>query len=497
MVTAAAVPAPDVADEPAPGRARLWPQGRAYLVVTVAFVLLRGVQALLFHATVVTADSAEFRQAPISNPLPFVSLTGNAMRPWVVPAFYAVLGSDGVRAAAQVALSVVSWLVLAAVVATGLRDRRVRLAGFIVVLVFGLSVAVTTWDLAILSESLAVSLAVLTLAAWLRFAHGPTVRNTIAAVVATTLWTFTRPEAVPLLMVLVAVLLASAVERNARILKLSAAIALVGSIVWVTTVVANVEVTSRGRHEHVGLFSQNFVGDLQLRIVGDPDTLQWFEDQGMPPPVVGRPSPDDGGFQHVLDTYAADTELRDWVEANGQRALVLYSMTHPTQWPLDFLENLPTLIVAPRDQSYYADVPSVLPAPIEHVLSPTSTQSWASVPWVGFAIVAVVTAFLPRRRRLDRTTVAVGCATAVGSIVAFYLSWMVTQVEPQRHAVPFGTFVEVGLVLVTLAFVDAAIRDAPTPGSSAASTTAGADGVVAVGPAGAAIDDVEDPADRR
>jgi hypothetical protein len=345
-------------------------------------------------------------------------------------------------------------------------------------------VAVTTWDFAILSESLAVSLAVLALAAWLRFAHGPTVRNTVAAVLATTLWTFTRPEVVPLVMVLVAFLLASAVERQARVLKLGAAIGLVGTIVWATTVVANVEVTSRGRHEHVGLFSQNFVGDLQLRIVSDPDTLQWFEDQGMPPPVVGRPSPDDGGFQHVLDTYAADTELRDWVEANGQRTLVLYSVTHPTSWPLDFLENLPTLIVAPRDQSYYADVPSVLPSPVEHVLSPTATSSWAGVPWIGFAVAAVITAFLPRRRRLDRTTVAVGLATAIGGVVAFYLSWMVTQVEPQRHAVPFGTLVEVGLVLVTLACIDAACsRDAPTPVPRDVATTAGADDDVADEPA--------------
>ena len=74
-----------------------------YYAIAFGYVVLR--IAAVFGTTVSGGfpDSATYRAGPGGASFPFVSFTGHAIRPWVVPLFYKVLPSDNVRSAAQVA----------------------------------------------------------------------------------------------------------------------------------------------------------------------------------------------------------------------------------------------------------------------------------------------------------------------------------------------------------------------------------------------------------
>src|SRR5581483_2089756 len=112
-------------------------------------------------------------------------------RPFSVPLLYRILpNSDSARTAGQLAVSVVCWLVLAAVVALCL--RRSSFAAFCLVLLFSLSVWITQWDSVVLSESMAISLCALMLAAWLALIRAPNGWTIAAVLVTAFLWTFTR-----------------------------------------------------------------------------------------------------------------------------------------------------------------------------------------------------------------------------------------------------------------------------------------------------------------
>src|SRR5205085_5163419 len=79
-------------------------------------------------------------------------------RPPTLPFLYKVLpDDDGWRTAAQLAVSIASWLALAATVAWSTTRRWVGLTGFCLVLAFSCTVWVTQWDSVVLSESLSIS----------------------------------------------------------------------------------------------------------------------------------------------------------------------------------------------------------------------------------------------------------------------------------------------------------------------------------------------------
>src|SRR4051812_44306790 len=90
-----------------------------------------------------------------------------------LPLLYKLVTGDQARIWAQLAISIVCWLALAAAVAATIRERRLRPLAFGAVLVFALAPEIVQWDAALLSESVSLSLTAALTAAWLWILRRP------------------------------------------------------------------------------------------------------------------------------------------------------------------------------------------------------------------------------------------------------------------------------------------------------------------------------------
>ena len=160
--------------------------------IAVPYIVLRQL-SMLGASPVLLPDSATWRQAPNLPTHDFVSLTGEAMRGWVVPLFFALLPSDEWRMVGQFVVSVVSWLVFATIVSRTLTVPVVRVVAFVTILALSCATPVASWDRAILADSLSISLTALTLGAWIVFVRRPSIAASAVLVATTVLWLFTKP----------------------------------------------------------------------------------------------------------------------------------------------------------------------------------------------------------------------------------------------------------------------------------------------------------------
>src|SRR5690606_15086001 len=147
---------------------------------------------------------------------PVLSFTGHAPRLWGTPLFYHLFPHDTARIAAQWTLSTVAWALLAWVVWHRLRTLLARVLAVLGILALALQPEVTNWDFALLSESLTISLGVLTLALliwWLATGHRAVL---VALVVAAFYWTFIRPEMRVMVACVALALAARALRRRER-----------------------------------------------------------------------------------------------------------------------------------------------------------------------------------------------------------------------------------------------------------------------------------------
>lgn len=439
-----------------------------YYAIAFGYVGLR--VAAVFGTTVSGGfpDSATYRAARGGASFTFVSLTGHAIRPWVVPLFYKVLPSDNLRSASQVAISIIAWLVLAATIAVSLRDRWVRGFAFAVVLAISCTTPVLNWDRAILSESLSISLVVLALAAWIRFVHKPTGANSVAVVVSSGLWMFTKLGLFPLVGIAALIIAVTAVRAGQRQLRVAVVVGLACACAWVASTTS---ATDKAYRVVDGLstseFDNLFAMRLRFSILNDPSQLAWFEAHGMPDPSGLQPyvrtSPSDDGYETwttFLTAFAARRDLATWVEDKGRGVFARYILTHPRETTADFIHDLPYMLDPPRHEIVYAtDVRDVLPTAVQSLLFDTAS---AQVPtpaglgdvgvlFTGFVVLAIVA----RRRAIDRALVAVATVGFVLAILGAALGWVASPAEMARHAVPEAVLIRVALWFEIFVLADA------------------------------------------
>jgi len=444
-----------------------------------AFIGLRLLVLATGWRTYTYTDSGELRSAPGYADLPHVSFTGQAQRPPIVPAFYAVLRTDEARVLGQVVVSVGAWLVLAAVVAGLIRERRVRIAAVGWVLCAGATRSVTNWDFAILTESLAISALCLALAAWLWFASTPTVRRGAVVVVATAGLALIRLEVVVVLPVLAAGVGAVAVVAarrtpdgdTARSSAEGWAFVAMGMLLvtgWGLAVARGNEDVSAGRVRGMGRAAENVSQVVRVRVVHDPEVLETMTAMGMPRPeglIALRARGVTG--EEEFAAMVADPEFVSWASASGPPTLLRHSFVHPQLFPRQFARELPALLVPPDAKgAAYADSASVLPGPIEAVFTPTA-ESW---PLPGPPVLCAVPVFamaLARCRR--RTPVKAPFFVALGTVPVLlsllFIGWLVSAMELVRHSVPFVMLLTVMAMVAALLLLDAAMNG-PAPSSA-------------------------------
>jgi hypothetical protein len=182
----------------------------------------------------------------------------------------------------------------------------------------------------------------------------------------------------------------------------------------------------------------------------------------MPDPVGLEPLPpgpsiydlDFGTWAAWYERYRANTELVDWVKTDGQKTYALFTATHAVPLLRDYLDSVPQLLTPPEfTMAGYAKPTRVLPDPVESLIAPASDRGQASI--VPLLLVACfVLAAVRRRLPESRALFLVGLSMILLSALGSLLTWWGSAVELIRHAVPFSTFLLLGLIVLLLAWAD-------------------------------------------
>jgi hypothetical protein len=380
-----------------------------------------------------------------------VSLTGHAPRLWGVPLFYAIFPNDQARAVAQWAVGTVAWALLAYALWACLRTLVARVVAAAAVLLVALLPQVANWDFAILSESLSISLGVLTLALMLLWGRTGSVWYLGGATAAAIWWTFTRTDVRVFVVFLILALAVAAWRRPARRRQaLVAAGALVLATIWCTAITPVVDRTYTGwsatpqvRHEE-GLM----LFRLRLHVLPDPEVKAIFQREfGMPScpgmeEIAARPAWETAKFAAA---YEQCPDFKAWGERNAADVWRRYATAEPGVFTRQTREVV-RLSVAGSD---YAKTERVVPAAVEKVVFP---PRGLVLKVLGGALLLAAAAFAVAARRRPDLTFA-GVVVAVGSAVSLLAGIWFGAGEYWR----FGIQEAIGLRLAVLVAVVAAV----------------------------------------
>ena len=298
-----------------------------------------------------------------------LDFTGRARRPWITPLLYSLTDDDALRIVLQAVVGGAAWSVLAVQVAALIRDRRMSLLAAGAVLALGLTTSITNWDTAILSESMALSMTALLLAALLNLARTRDMLSAAYVVIASVLWVFTRQNHVVLMGLGVATAVGAVVVSRWRSGAFDRPLAVAAAGLVAVAALAGV---SYSRNTEIVHFNLAMV--IGQRVITDADALNWFLDHDMPLPDVVTP-----GIALFPEPLLADREFADWVADHGNATYVRYLLTHPWSTlttPLeDFVADRPSYADPPRvDETMlstaeaYGSARQVVPEPLEDLL---------------------------------------------------------------------------------------------------------------------------------
>jgi hypothetical protein len=366
-------------------------------------------------------------------------------RPWAAPLLYKLLpDSDAWRSAGQLGLSVVCWLALAAAFARCIERPRLRVAGFAVVLAFGLSPAITRWDNLILTESVAVSLTAAVLASWFAFVHRPTVSRVAVLLALTLLWVFARDTNIVLVLATALAVLASLVVSGHRSLRAALVVGLVG-IVGAGMASTSTEEARLRRIE------RPILGAVGFRVLGDPGMERWFRAHGMPEPTprVRANRTRLKGVGHGLPSDPETDAFLGWARSHARGTLARYLLTHPVAVTLPIFTKAGVLAdTVPRYQRVGGH--AVVPPFVRDVFYPPRAAE-------AFAVAAVVLAaavFVAIRRR-PRPAWLVPTVALLALVPYAAVNWYGDAFDVSRHAFLIAVTFRLCPLLLGLLLIDA------------------------------------------
>ena len=378
---------------------------------------------------------------------------GDNTRFWPVPFIFTLAASDGVRIATQVAIGIVAWVFFAATLAR--LSRFPRTMGYLTLLI-GLTPQVVRWDLAILSESLSISFAVVTMATTLRLITRT--GGFLPWIASVCLFGLTRPSHLIVIFACAVVGVIAVVQsRGARLLIPS--IVFVAASVWGWALLEGNRATS-----YLNMYTV-----LSERIMPHDERYQWFVAEGMPDVAGAREAagydlanqlPDD--VRRIvglpLDQQppslmrVGGVELATWVRNRGLETYTRYVLTHPDD-TINRMLDLADATMQPANDDF-------LPLESRAVVPRVLFVTWQFAVAIG-AVSLVIAAM-----RAGGGRTALGMTAVALMIVALYgLSILYSGIEHPRHASTVAVAVRVW-ALGTLALAFPASRDRPLAGRS-------------------------------
>lgn len=366
-----------------------------------------------------------------------VRFFGTSERLWAVPFLYSLAHNDFQRVVLQIAVGVAAWAYLAWVLAS---VSRFRVSAMTVVFVVGLTPQVIRYDLAILSESLGISLAVVAVATTVHLSRTRSQTVRFAWCTSVVLVGFTRP--IHLLVIFTITLYYVATYLLSRRNRRKASTIAFGLLsVWGV-------MQLQGNQSESTL---NFYTILQQRICADSSQYAWFTARGMPdiPGVcnargyayafemkntVGEILQLPEGQQPLKSMIVGDVELATWVRDHGWNTYLQYVFAHPGTVVTLLRKHATHTLDATSQQFLPTDSRTVLPYQLVN-------------PWWLWATLGVACSVMgARHSRLIRMLTA-----SAGLLAVVYTGTLLTSaVEIQRHAATSSVLLRV-LVLVSIA----------------------------------------------
>lgn len=260
------------------------------------------------------------------------SFLSQTNRPWPIPFIYSLAGSDTSRVVVQVVLGTLAWSSLAWVLSRTAKWQRTT---FIATMALGLSPQIIRYDVAILSESLSISLAVFAIAATL---YRSAVQSSVATAwwaISLTLCVLSRPAHLLIPAMCVVPVVWKFVASRGKKLSTTG----VGFIALFMVGVFTVQ-----QSQPMSLL--NLYTVISSRVITDDQRFDWFVKQGMPN-VAGMRQANGYDYVEQLPPDVADTvklpvgqqpptlmrvggvELATWLTDNGWKTVAKYLVFHP------------------------------------------------------------------------------------------------------------------------------------------------------------------------
>lgn len=404
--------------------------------------------AILRASVSIGRPIARFADTPGYESLRFI---GSIDRFWPVPFVFHLVQPDTMRVVAHIGVGIVAWTWLALVLS---RVSRYSLALFCAVLFVGLAPQVTRYDLAILSESLGISFAVMAVAATVSLARAPSNGKRVVWCMAITACAMTRP-------VQLIILFACAAWCAIRFIKSSRLTLAVPTAVLGLLSVWGVALL-QGNHPTSML---NFYTVLAERVVPDDARYAWFTSHGMPD-IPGVRQSEGYDFAGALEPNLASIvslpvgqappaiiraggmPLAIWVRDHGWVSYAKYVLSHPADsWSR--ITSLATPTLSPHNDDF-------LPLEARTVVPRIIFGDWRVWTLVGLAAMALVL-LRSKHESLLSAMLAMYSLAFVVHVAALFASG----IEHPRHSVTVAVILRV-LPLVAVSIATAA-RPLTTP----------------------------------
>ena len=399
-----------------------------YGALTVLYVLLR-VGSFTNIADRVT-DTASYEQ--VARLSIFSTGFWAGQRGFTVPLFYKLVTGSEARIVAQLVISTIAWLLLAAVVARSVRTRWLGPVAFAVILGFGATTEVVLWDTLLLSESLTFALTALLVAAWIMLVQHPRTGWAAAVLVLSLLWAFARDTNAEVLLVVGVLVALTAVRPAHRPLKLVLAVGCCA-----------IFALDYGSSEAGTRWLQPLRDVVAHRIVTHDSPRTYFESHGMPAQV----------------TLAQD----DWIRRHGRSTYLGFLLSHPGYalfapfhghqlTPASSSRSVASLlepeILTYNDNATKRFFP--LPRAAEDVLFLRGVPAVAA--WIGLTLAfAIVAAVLAGVTAVELVPLAILLTTYPHYLFAWHLSGL----EVDRHAFGAALMLRLSLFLLAAYSLDA------------------------------------------
>lgn len=440
----------------------------------ILFVYLVGRIILVLGGEVFTShDSAVY--APRGDSAPeggsLVSFFGNAPRPWGLPVFYAIFADDHARAVAQWAFATIAWGLLAIELTSHLRAAGAKAFTAAAITVLALTSTVANWDFAILTESMSTSIGVVVLALGLRWKRLRRPIWLVLMTLAAVWWTFIRPDIRVFTLLLMAVLgfVAWRVWRSSPGLAKAAAlcaVTLLLAVGWyaaITPAMAAAFKPFDGDAPRSGSLPSDqyfFVHRLRTIVFTDPATEATFRAElGMPScaAVDAFATRSTWDVSQFAEAFLSCPQLTAWAQANQYDFWGSFAAAAPGPAASKYLE----LVSMTLGGDVYADVPQVVPAPVERILFP-SQRLGLPIALAGFT-VALALALWTGSRRLHPFLIRVAIVLFGAALLSTAATVLMGTGEYRRFGMQEMLFAKVSVIILVACAFDTWLRRRSEP----------------------------------